>query len=273
MWLTVAERRPVAPNHVELLLEAPALAEALVPGQFAHVRTDGILRRPLSFSRVDGSRVGLLFRVVGRGTAWLAERRPGQSLDLLAPLGQGFPEPPPGPVCLVGGGVGVPPLHVAAQRWRGRPLQALIGARDADSVLMVDDFRRLGVLPRVMTEDGSLGERGLVTDALVEWLADYPDGAVLACGPTPMLAAVAAQAAGRPTWLAFEQRMGCGVGACLACVVPGREGWVRVCTEGPVFAAEHIDWRRLTPAGGPDPGGGRLAPAGEAGGVPGGEDS
>jgi len=253
MWLTVVERRPVAPEHVELLLEAPDLAGALQPGQFAHVRTDGILRRPLSFSRVDGSRVGLLFRVVGRGTAWLAERQPGQSLDLLAPLGQGFPEPPPGPVCLVGGGVGVPPLYLAAQRWRDRALHVLIGARDKDSVLMADDFRRLGFPPRITTEDGSLGERGRVTDALAEWLDAHPTGSVLACGPTPMLAAVAAKAAGRPTWLAFEQRMGCGVGACLACVVPGQDGWMRVCTEGPVFAADRVDWRRLAlPGAGSD---------------------
>ncbi len=248
--LRVVEHREPAPEHVELLLEAPRLAADLTPGQFAHVWTPGSLRRPISFSRAtpDG-RVGLLFRVVGAGTRWLAERRVGDRLDVLAPLGKGFPTPEAGPVLLVGGGVGIPPLFVAAQRWAAtHPTDVVLGARTADALVMADDFRALGLDLSLTTDDGSLGERGRVTGPLARWLARTDGGQVWACGPTPMLAAVA-QLVGeeRPCWLAYEQRMGCGVGACLACVVPGVGGdgqpeWVRVCHDGPVFSSRRLWW-------------------------------
>lgn len=248
--LVVVERHEPKPEHVELLLDAPRLAAALTPGQFAHVWTPGSLRRPISFSRAtaDG-RVGLLFRVVGAGTRWLADRRVGDRLDVLAPLGHGFPAPEPGPVLLVGGGVGIPPLFVAAQRWAaGHPTSVVLGARTADAVVMIDDFQALGLEPSLTTDDGSLGEPGRVTGPLVRWLARHDGGQVLACGPTPMLAAVAQIVGeGRPCWLAYEQRMGCGVGACLACVVPGvgadgQPEWVRVCHDGPVFSSQRLWW-------------------------------
>lgn len=248
--VTVVERRLPKPLHVELLVEADELGSTLVPGQFAHVWTPGSLRRPISFSRAtpDG-RVGLLFRVVGAGTAWLADRAPGDQLDLLAPLGTGFPAPGGGPLVLVGGGVGIPPLHVAAQRWAAAvPTSVILGARSAAAVVMADDFRALGLEPLIVTDDGSEGERGRVTGPLAHWLAGHPDGEVMACGPTPMLMAVARLAGdAHPCWLSYEQRMGCGVGACLACVVPGigRDGrpeWVRVCRDGPVFAASALWW-------------------------------
>jgi dihydroorotate dehydrogenase electron transfer subunit len=245
----VVERREPRPRHVELILEHPGLAHAR-PGQFAHVRTPGTLRRPLSFSRLEaGGRAGLLLRVVGVGTAWIAERQAGDSLDLLAPLGRGYPDPAPGPLVLVGGGVGVPPLHAAAQWWAAaHPTWVLLGARTADEVLMVDDFRSLGLEPLVATDDGSQGRRGLVTDLLAGLLPHVgSDVTVMACGPTAMLAAVGRIAAATRLYLAFEQRMGCGVGACLACVVPVAGGstptWRRVCRDGPVFRPDELGWR------------------------------
>ncbi len=250
--LEVVERQEPKPDHVELLLDAPSLAAALTPGQFAHVGTPGRLRRPISFSRAtpDG-RVGLLFRVVGSGTRWLADRRVGDRLDVLAPLGHGFPTPETGPVLLVGGGVGIPPLFVAAQRWAAtHPLSVILGARTADAVVMVADFQALGLEPSISTDDGSLGELGRVTSPLTRWLARNDGGQVLACGPTPMLAAVAELVGdGRPCWVAYEQRMGCGVGACLACVVPGvgtdgQPEWLRVCHDGPVFSSRRLWWAR-----------------------------
>jgi len=242
----IVERRVPAPDHVELMLEAGPWARAVEPGQFLHVATDGTLRRPLSFSRVEGSRVGVLFRVVGAGTAWLAQRRVGEVLDVLGPLGQGFPPPPAGAVALVGGGVGIPPLFCYAQRYAGRPFRVLLGARDRDSLVMADDFRALGLRPGVATDDGSAGHRGRVTELLGAWLEEHPDGAVMACGPTPMLRESARLSARykTPMWLGFEQRMGCGVGACLACVVPAAPGgartWYRVCRDGPVFRREAL---------------------------------
>ncbi len=244
--LTIVERRAPAPEHVELMVDAKDLAGRLVPGQFLHVAAGGTLRRPLSVSRVEGARLGMLFRVVGAGTAWLAERDVGETVDVMGPLGQGYPPPPPGPLALVGGGVGIPPLFFYAQRWPDAALSVLLGARDHDSLIMVDDFRGLGLRPGLCTDDGSRGKRGRVTGLLRDWFLEHPDGSVMACGPAPMLHEVArlTAAAGRPAWLGFEQRMGCGVGACLACVVPGAPGgdrvWYRVCTDGPVFARETL---------------------------------
>jgi dihydroorotate dehydrogenase electron transfer subunit len=244
--LTIVERRIPAPEHVELIFEGGDWARGLEPGQFVHVATGGTLRRPLSFSRIEGTLVGVLFRVVGEGTEWLAHRGVGERLDLLGPLGHGFPPPPAGPVALVGGGVGIPPLFCYAERWPTANLSVLLGARDRASLIMVSDFQDLSREPMVATDDGSVGHRGRVTALLHDWLAAHPDGVVMACGPTPMLqeSARLASLAGRPAWLGFEQRMGCGVGACLACVVPaapeaGRD-WYRVCTDGPVFPREAL---------------------------------
>ncbi|MCY0878037.1 MAG: dihydroorotate dehydrogenase electron transfer subunit [Firmicutes bacterium] len=245
----------VAPRHVELVIEHPELSMA-APGQFAHILTPGMLRRPVSFSRIDPQRgrAGLLVQVVGQGTAWLAERSPGEWLDVLAPLGRGFQAPDPArPWILVGGGVGIPPLYSAWERWGPQhraPACAILGAREADGILMAGDFQGAGLLPVLATEDGSAGRRGTVVGPLEEWLARYPEAQVMACGPNGMLAQVSRVAAGAtgPVQLAMEQRMGCGIGACLACVVPatpvGPEGprYRRVCTDGPVFFREELAW-------------------------------
>ncbi len=250
---TIVEVRAVAPDHVELLLESPELSQA-IPGQFCHVLTPGMLRRPISFSRIDAQRhqVGLLFQVVGSGTAWLAQRAVGESLDVMGPLGRGYEPPVDGrPWLLVGGGVGIPPLFAALERWgagRRQPIQVVLGARRGDYLIMQDDFRALGVTPVLTTDDGSLGQRGTVIPAVIEWMVRQPESEVMACGPTPMLAALASAvpASAGPVQLALEQRMGCGIGACLACVVPaqpvGPEGprYRRVCTEGPVFRREEL---------------------------------
>jgi dihydroorotate dehydrogenase electron transfer subunit len=250
----IESRTEMAADHVELLLEAPALAEA-VPGQFVHVRTPGMLRRPISFSRLlpKTQQAGLLFQVVGEGTRWLAQQRPGQWLDVLGPLGHGFPAPDPDlPWCLVGGGVGIPPLYAALSAWRDSmraPITAILGARRADYVIMAEDFSGLIGEVAITTDDGSRGERGTVLGPLRRWRARHPDGQIYACGPTPMLAGVSHVGAGAgKLYLALEQRMGCGVGACLACVVlahgaPG-EGpvWRRVCHDGPVFRGEELIW-------------------------------
>jgi dihydroorotate dehydrogenase electron transfer subunit len=249
----VLANRPVARDHVELIVDAPELSVAM-PGQFAHVKTPGTLRRPISFSRLDreSGQIGLLLQVVGSGTAWLAERQPGTFLDLLGPLGRGFlPPEPDRPWCVVGGGVGIPPLYAALQTWLAQmraPVKAILGARSADLVVMADDFANLlAEPPTVTTDDGSQGVVGTVLGPLARWRARYPDGQVYACGPTPMLSSVAqVMQGGGPVYLALEQRMGCGVGACLACVVlahgPHGPEWKRVCHDGPVFGSEELIW-------------------------------
>ncbi|WP_051351042.1 dihydroorotate dehydrogenase electron transfer subunit [Sulfobacillus thermosulfidooxidans] len=248
----IIERTDVADSHVELILKSPELAKA-TPGQFAHVLTPGMLRRPISFSRIDRSQgeVGILFQIVGSGTQWLAQRQVGESLDVLGPLGHGFPAPDPSrPWILVGGGVGIPPLYSAAETWISttpNPPFVIIGARKSAWILMEEDFKGLGLAVEVTTDDGSAGHQGTVIGPLEQWLSRHENAQVYACGPTPMLKAVANLVQGQVTaYLALEQRMGCGIGACLACVVPARGekglSYRRVCTEGPVFRAEELMW-------------------------------
>lgn len=248
----IASRVDVARDHVELMLDAPPLARAAA-GQFVHVRTPGTLRRPISFSRIDPIRgqVGILFQVVGSGTAWIAQQQAGDTLDVLGPLGRGFSPPEPGRAwCLVGGGVGIPPLYAALSAWHGEieaPITAILGARTADYVVMAEDFGRILNRVEIATDDGTLGTPGTVLGPLARWRSRHPDGQVYACGPTAMLSAVADVCrGGGPVSLALEQRMGCGVGACLACVVMahGENGprWRRVCHDGPVFSADELVW-------------------------------
>ncbi len=246
----VVKRHEPAPGHVELWIHSPVLAKA-IPGQFVHVATGGMLRRPISFSRLDHSAgtAAILFQIVGDGTRWLASVQEGVELDLMGPLGRGFAMPDPRhPWCLVGGGVGIPPLLAAATAWTpflNEPPTVVLGARESALLLLEEEFRALGAAVEVTTDDGSQGQRGTVVGPLAHWLAKHPTGQVYACGPTPMLGAVARASQGQSNvWLALEQRMGCGVGACLACVVlaNGQNGPVyrRVCTDGPVFAAEEL---------------------------------
>lgn len=245
----IVGRREVAPGHVEIILENHALSQA-VPGQFCHVLTPGMLRRPISFSRIDPAqgRVGILLQVVGSGTSWIYDRPVGSTLNVLGPLGTGFPAPTrERPWCLVGGGVGIPPLYACVERWLspGRETQVILGARTGNLLVMIPDFSERAINLSVTTDDGSQGSPGTVIGPLKEWIETHPNGQVYACGPTPMLKAVAETIdPGVPAYLALEQRMGCGIGACLACVVPARgphgPSYQRVCTEGPVFRAEEL---------------------------------
>lgn len=249
----IVERREMPLGHVELILESPRLAQA-VPGQFCHVLTPGMLRRPISFSRLQPEQglVGILLQVVGSGTEWLFQRAPGQRLDVMGPLGRGFSPPAPDrPWLLVGGGVGIPPLYAAVQAWRSRvaqPARVVLGARTRDAVIMAEDFQGEALEVVITTDDGSWGQSGTVMGPARAWLEAHPDSTVTGCGPTSMLAALyrLTQSCSGPVQLAMEQRMGCGIGACLACVVPaaptGPAGpqWRRVCTDGPVFWREEL---------------------------------
>lgn len=250
LQVPIIRREEPAPGHVELWVKSSALAQA-IPGQFADVTTQGMLRRPISFSRIDpvSQEVALLLQVVGDGTRWLAAQGPGTILDVMGPLGKGFLPPDPNRAwCLVGGGVGIPPLYAAVTRWgtgSPNPPTVILGARDKNLLLLTDEFRSAGCAIEVATDNGSLGHRGTIEEPLRGWLQSHPEGQVYACGPTPMLATVARLTINtRDTLLALEQRMGCGIGACLACVIPGyvrgSAGYLRVCSDGPVFRAEEL---------------------------------
>ena len=250
----VSGQQPCSGEYRILELEAPAVAAAVRPGQFVHLhlprREGAVLRRPFSVFKAGARSLSVLYKRVGRETTAMTRLTPGDEVSLIGPLGNGFPLDGGGFPLLVAGGYGVAPLYLLAQRLAVQGVLC-VGAAAAADVLCVAEFERIGWRALVTTEDGSLGRRGLVTDALDEWLrgAAPPAPEFYACGPDGMLRAVAARAAalGARAWLSLDRHMGCGVGACLACVqrIRGEDGaprWARVCREGPVFEAREVVW-------------------------------
>ncbi|MGD9518871.1 MAG: dihydroorotate dehydrogenase electron transfer subunit [Armatimonadota bacterium] len=245
--------------HYLLALKTKHAAAAAQPGQFIHVRVgpthDPLLRRPLSVLRTDPGtgQLWVLVRVVGRGTRLLAEMEPGARLDIMGPLGRGWPEPPPqGDLILVAGGVGVAPLifwaEVLQSSYPASHVLSIFGAAHEGELACWLELAARSDEFYVATEDGSAGEKGLAVDLLRVYLDQRRVGAVYACGPRGMLAAAArlCARASVPCYVAMEQWMGCGIGACLGCVVPAAGGgYVRVCTDGPVFRADELDWEVL----------------------------
>ena len=233
-------------TYTTLVIRNRDLAQAARPGQFVHIQCgEHQLRRPISIGGVTEDTLTLILEVKGKGTRWLAERRPGDVLDLLGPLGTGFPEIG-GKVLLVGGGVGVPPMFSAAQKLEN--CDALLAFRSADRMLLEEEFRPLCGTVTVMTDDGSYGAKGFAAQGVQALLSQEHYAAVFACGPKIMLKTVTAacQAAGVPVYVSLEERMGCGIGACLGCSIPleGPEGrhMARVCADGPVFHGEEVVW-------------------------------
>ena len=234
-------------------LDAPAIAAEAQPGQFVHVRVPNIeasrLRRPFSIYDADPATgcVYVLYKSVGFGTRRLAALPAGTALQVLGPVGKGFPLDPSGMPCLVGGGYGVAPLWFLATRLPRKGV-LFVGGRTAADILETDRFREAGWEVRIATQDGSLGVQGLVTAPLDEALAASADAELYACGPDGMLKAVGERAIrhGIRGWLSLDKHMVCGVGACLACVQKIRDGQgerlARVCVDGPVFESRTIVW-------------------------------
>lgn len=244
-----------------LALAAPEVAVDAQPGQFVMVkpsgRADPLLRRPFSIFEIlrDGERVtglSLLSKRIGVSTGLLFDARPGDRILCLGPLGKPFvPVAPPHEAWMVAGGVGLAPFATLAQevQCRGTRARLYYGARRASDLFYLDFFERLGVQLVLATEDGSCGVRGRITVPLERDLRESsPESAIYACGPEPMLAAVAklAATAGRPSQISVERVMGCGLGGCYSCVIPVRDGstshLVRSCLAGPVFDGAQIDW-------------------------------
>lgn len=240
--------------YFRVVVRAPQIAPLVQPGQFVHVRIlplrHALLRRPFSVFQVSDGALSLLYKTVGQGTEVLSRMRPGEELSLIGPLGHGFTVPRPGgevPL-LVAGGYGMAALFLLAQRSPQKGI-VFVGGRRRVDILCETEFRALGWEVRVTTEDGSHGQKGVVTEALLAELKRRAPGRKLfACGPTPMLKAVGQLAAEHnlPAELSLDQHMGCGIGVCLTCVVPVKTagGWEyqRTCTEGPVFDFRRIAW-------------------------------
>ncbi len=247
--MQIEQNRPLTADIFQLELSGSDFRyKEVQPGQFVNVLIgEGKahpLRRPLSIAACDPllGRLTLVYRVVGAGTAWLSKQRTGAEIDVLGPLGRGFPQPSStGAILVVGGGVGIPPLYQLVRELSAEQgeLDIVLGFKDKADVFWVDQFREWGPVT-VCTEDGSLGERGFVTDCL-------PDGqwaTLYACGPRPMLKALKACFNGQDIagYISLEERMACGIGACLGCVCQSGMGSVpkRICKDGPVFAWEEV---------------------------------
>ena len=237
---TVAENRPLTGKVSRLVLKGDVSAIER-PGQFVQLRLDGLyLRRPFSVCDRDTDSFTVLFETVGKGTSQLRSVEPGAELDTLTGLGNGFDLSACGDTpLLIGGGTGVSPLYWLAKELlrQGKRPTALLGFNTAGDVFYETAFRALGVETIVTTVDGSAGEKGFVTDAMARLSYDY----FYACGPMPMFRAIE-RAATTPGQYSFEERMGCGFGACMGCSVETKNGPRRVCKEGPVFAGEELMW-------------------------------
>ena len=240
LFENVSNRR-LAPNVFEMVLRGDCSAVA-APGQFVNLRLDGFyLRRPISVCNVDGDALTLIYKVVGRGTEAMSRMQPGEKLDALVGLGNGYSldECSDRPM-LIGGGAGVPPMYLLARRLlaRGADVTVVLGFNAIEEIFYEEEFRALGAKVVVATADGSYGVRGLVTDAMKQLPAP---SAVCACGPEPMLKAVY-NAADVPGQFSFESRMGCGFGACMGCTCKTKYGAKRICKDGPVLRREEIVW-------------------------------
>ena len=239
--------RQLTKDVFDFTLQAPELAALAAPGQFAQILVPGhTLRRPISICGIDkaAGTLRFVFQIRGQGTAELSQFLPGSEIEILAPLGNGFPVDKSKRTLLVGGGIGVPPLLGVAQEL-GEKAVAVLGFRNKDALILEEDFQAAGAKTLIATDDGSCGHHGLVTERCQGQDFDC----VMACGPAPMLKAVTALAEERgvPCYVSLEERMACGIGACLGCAVAlrdedGAQYFGHVCKDGPVFESHRVVW-------------------------------
>ena len=238
----ILENVEIAKNTMKMVL-AGDTSDCTAPGQFVNIKLDGyFLRRPISVCDYNEETITIIYKVVGAGTEAMAEMTPGQELDVLIGLGNGYDISKVGdaPV-LIGGGVGVPPMYGLAKSIRkaspAAKVQVILGFNTADEVFYADEFEALGCDVHIATADGSVGVKGFVTDVLKELDYSY----FCTCGPLPMFKAIEAIAKTSGQY-SFEERMGCGFGACMGCSCKTKYGNKRICKDGPVLEREEIIW-------------------------------
>ncbi|NBJ68469.1 MULTISPECIES: dihydroorotate dehydrogenase electron transfer subunit [Clostridia] len=244
--LRIISKQKIARDTVEMVLENKSISQVTVPGQFLHIHVQGhMLRRPISIANVDASNytVTIIFKILGEGTRKLSTYDVGNKIDVLGPNGNGFPldNTTQASTLLVGGGIGVPPLYYLAKKLteQGTVVTTILGFQSKEHIFYEEKFRELGNTI-VVTNDGSYGEKGFVTNVPDEVLPTIDR--YYSCGPLPMLKAVKERWITVPGYLSLEERMGCGIGACFACAVPtdDRGGYKKICQDGPVFTAEEV---------------------------------
>lgn len=260
----ILAHKKISQEYTLMKVHSPRVSRSAKPGMFVHVLAgDGeglLLRRPFSLLEAEHANISFVYKVVGHGTKALSEKRPGEVLNVLGPLGNPYSvRAASKQIILVAGGYGVSPTfylsrELKKKRFTGEII-SIIGARTKSLLMYAEEFKKLGVKTHVTTDDGSAGRKGIVTDALGELLQrsplpprplapSTPFTQVFCCGPYAMLRAVARMCMkfSVPCQVSMEQQLGCGLGACLGCVIKTHGGYRRVCTEGPVFNAEDVIW-------------------------------
>ncbi len=245
--MKVVRQKQIADDIFELTLIGQLALNMKQPGQFVHIRIsdsyEPLLRRPISICSIDQEHMEftILYRAGGRGTKLLALKQPGDEVDILGPLGNGFPveEAAPGQTALlVGGGIGVPPLYELSKQLNAKGVQTIhvLGFQSFNNVFYEKQFNELGET-YIVTADGSYGSKGFVTDLLAQRNPEFD--VFYSCGPIPMLKALEQAYPDKKGFLSFEERMGCGIGACYACVCDTTDAvaqdYVKICSDGPVF--------------------------------------
>ncbi len=240
-FFTVASNIALTADVYKMVLEGDTSA-ITAPGQFINILLDGLyLRRPISVYDADESSVTIIYKVVGEGTGKMSRMIKGERLDVLTGLGNGYDTSLSGQrPLLIGGGVGVPPLYMLAKKLisEGKDVSVILGFNTESEVFCEEEFRSLGAKVSVTTADGSYGIKGFVTAAMESGYTYF-----YTCGPEPMLKAVyaASETSGQ---FSFEERMGCGFGACMGCSCKTVTGYKRICKEGPVLMKEEILWQK-----------------------------
>ena len=240
-YFDILENTPLTESVFRMVLSGD-ISDITAPGQFVNVQLGGLfLRRPISVCDAEGGKLTLVYKVVGKGTEQMSRMKVGESLDILTGLGNGYDLAPAGDApLLIGGGVGVPPLYMLAKRLiaEGKRVRVILGFNTASEVFYEEEFRALGAEVSVTTVDGTRGTKGFVTAVL----DDAPYTYFYTCGPEPMLRAVYTATATSGQF-SFEERMGCGFGACMGCSCKTVTGNKRICREGPVLVKEDILWK------------------------------
>ena len=237
---TIKENKKIAKDVYKMIVEGDT-SSLTATGQFVNIKVDGLyLRRPISVCDYDESTITLIYKVVGAGTQIMSTKVPGETFDILVGLGNGYNTDKSGEnPLLIGGGVGVPPMYGLCKKLvaEGKKLTVILGFNTADEIFYKDEFEVLGATVYVTTVDGSVGTKGFVTDVMKNLEYSY----FFTCGPMPMFKAIENTAVTSGQY-SFEERMGCGFGACMGCSCKTKYGNKRICKDGPVLEREEIIW-------------------------------